>query len=106
MTIQHNLRTATTTTGTTTVPKIRRSSGRNSPRRWAGPAALFAVAVTAFVGVDELRSTDDTPPTRPATVPAVSGSFEPLIGAEERAIINGEFPRMPNVDLCAMQKPC
>ena len=35
------------------------------------PAAMFAVAVTAFVGVDELRSTDDTTPARPATVPAV-----------------------------------
>ena len=105
MTIQHNLRTATTT-GTTTVPKIRRSSGGSAARRWAGPAAMFAVAVTAFVGVDELRSTDDTPPARPATVSAVSGSFEPLISLEERAIINGEFPRLPNVDLCAMQKPC
>ena len=97
---------------------------------------MFAVAVTAFVGVDGLRSTDDTPPARPATVSAVSGSFEPLIspeeraiingefpplvhdrsrsstgmdpliGAEERAIINGEYPRVPAVDLCVTQRPC
>ncbi len=63
MTVQHNLRT--TTTGTTTVPKIRRSSGGGAARRWVGATAMFAVAVTAFVGVDELRSTDDPPPARP-----------------------------------------
>ena len=105
MTVQHNVRTATTA-GTSTVPEIGRSSGGNTARRWVGPAAMFAVAVTAVVGAYELRSTDDPAPARPATVAAVSGTFEPLIGPEERAIINGEYPRMANVDLCAMRKPC
>ena len=133
MTVHHNVRT--TTAGTTTVPKIRRSGG-SAARRWVGPAAMVAVAVTALAGVYALRSTDDTPPVRPVTGSAVNGGFEPLIGPEERAIINGEFPplvprsvaistgmepligaeeraiidgeypRLPAIDLCAMQKPC
>ena len=37
---------------------------------------------------------------------AISTGMEPLIGAEERAIINGEYPRVPTVDLCATQRPC
>ena len=105
MTVHHNART--TTAETTTVPKTRRSSGGSATPRWVGPAAMVAVAVTALVGVNELRSTDDTAPTRPVTTaPEVNSGFEPLISPEERAIINGEYPRLPAFDLCATHNPC
>jgi hypothetical protein len=61
------------------------------------------------VGANGLRSTDGTVPTRPVTTaPDVDTRFEPLIDAEERAIINGEFPRLPwpTVDVCATHNPC
>ncbi len=133
MTVHPNIRT--TDAGTTTVPQIRSRSDGNAARRWVGPAAMLAVAGTALVGVHELRSTDDPTPARPATVAvnvgfepligseeraiingeypplahrslAISPEMEPLIGSEERAIINGEYPPMPAVDVCALQRPC
>ena len=133
MTAHTNIRT--TDAGTTTVPQIHSRSGGSAARRWVGPAAMLAVAGTAMVGVHALRSTDDPAPARRATVAAnvgfepligseeraiingeypplvhrsfaISPGMEPLIGPEERAIINGEYPPMPAVDVCALQRPC
>jgi hypothetical protein len=132
MTVHTNAHT--TAAATATVAQSRAAVG-SAARRWVGPAAMLALAGTALVGVHELRSTDDATPARPATVAvnvgfepligpeeraiingaypplvprsfAISPGMEPLIGPEERAIINGEYAPMPAVDVCALRRPC
>ncbi|HEX4982646.1 MAG TPA: hypothetical protein VFV63_13155 [Ilumatobacteraceae bacterium] len=103
MTVHDDIRT---TARTAMVPEMHRGSAESTIRRRVVPAALAGLAIAALVGVNELRSTDNTAPTRPPTVPVVNGGFEALIGPEELAFINGEYSRTPVIDLCATQRPC
>jgi hypothetical protein len=72
---------------TTTLPMFARPS-RSVVARWIGPIALLAVAVTAVVGLSQLRASTDPPSKNPAAGVHNSSKVEPLLSPEEKAFID------------------
>ncbi len=107
MTTQLNLRNSAG--ALTTAPNTERTAAGRVAPRWAGRAALAALAVAGVVGVYALRDSGPTnePTTTTPRAEATAG-VEPLIIAEEQAFIDGKYShaRTNGDEWCATHIPC